>query len=920
MDISALLNKKIGSDHSRKIKTVRKPINLGRKVYILAFFVPVLILIAAYALWGIYPVKDKSVLTYDLNDQYANFYEHFRDVFHGNGSPFISWSRNLSGEMMGIFAYYLSSPFMLIPMLLPRTMMQESVLIMQLLKTGTISVSFCFYMKNSKKVTETTALIFSISYSLMSYVIIELINLMWLDGLIWLPVICFGIERLIDKEKCFLFAFSLAMMIISNFYIGWMIVIFSCLYFLAYFFALSERAAGLKRFLKQGGKFALSGILAAACSAWLLIPLYYSLSLGKFGYSEPDRNSIINLNILSFLANLFPNTYDSVDYGGSPLMYCGLPAIILVPLYFMNKDITLKKKLGYGILLAVLTVSMCIYPLDLVWHGFQEPNGSRCRYSFILSFLLLVMAAQMFEKLQYVSIPKFLCITAVLSVYIVLMYFNFRTVVIQNGDVMEKIRLKATVYFTVIFFVLYGAALFIHKKGEKVKHIRSKTALLLCIEMIITVPCSIYELYDDVKYPTHHIYNEFITLGRNTVQRVGEFDNGVYRMEKDFFSTANDPMSLGFYGITHSSSTFNGGVYNFFVNMGFSRQRSGIIYRGTTYIMDSLLGIKYVMEQGSAYTGPVEDIYGNVTIIEKPKAAESKMYDKLVLANSDEKNIIYVYENPYALPIGFMADNAAADVELDSWENPFENQNILFSSLLSDEKQDFFKRIEINEVTAENAEYSEFDGHKRYTAISEDETASVEFKFTAPSDDMIYMFMPSDHPEHITLFLNGKFINHYYIRRENMMIQSLGRFSEGEEVTLTANIAGENNEMLFKENYIYYLDEEKFSEAVEKLKSQPLEITSFKEDHIIGNVTVEKDGILFTSISYEPGWTFCVDGVKTEPVRIANALAGIPMRGGTHTVEMKFFPRGLAAGIAVSAVGIVILAIIGIYERKKRSS
>ena len=892
----------------------------AKKFYILSFFVPIIILLIAYFIMGLYPIGDMSTLICDLNDQYVNYYEHFRDVLHGNGSPFISWSRNLSGETVGIFAYYIASPFILIPLLLPRSTMQESVLIMQLMKVGTASLSFCFYIKNSRNVTGPTAFIFSTAYSLMSYMIVYLMNPMWLDGIIWLPIICYGIERLIDKGKCFLFAFSLAMMFMANFYIGWMITIFSCLYFLVYFFALSERTAELRRFLVQGVKFALSGILAALCSAWLLMPTYFSLSLGKFDFSEPNHSIITNFNILSFFANLFPNAYDSVKSGGSPMIYCGILTIISVPLYFMNKDINLKKKIGYGTLLIALVLSMWIYPLDIVWHGFQEPIWFHYRYSFLFSFLLLVIAAQMFEKIQNVSIVKFLCIAAVLSIYIILMYFNFRTTVVYDGSVMEKIQLYATVYFSIIFLLLYGAVLFVHRKGKEVKHIRLKTALLLCLEMIFTVSYNIYDIKDDVIYSWHHVYNKFITLGRNTVQRVGEMDNGVYRMEKNFFRTVNDPMAFGFYGISNTSSTLNDGVYNFFVNTGFSRHTYGITYRGTTYIMDSLLGIKYVMEQGSAYTGPIEDTNGDTVIIEKPEIAKSKMYDKLVLANGDEKNIIYVYEDPYALPIGFMADNAIADVEFDSWYNPFENQNMLFSALFSDEKQDFFKRIDIDEVTAENAEYSEFDGHKKYTAVSEDELASVEFKFTAPSEDVVYMFMPSEHLEHITLFMNDEFINHYFLTPENMMIQNLGRFSEGEEVTIKANIAGENNEMIFKENYMYYLDEAKFHEAVEKLKSQPLNITSFKEDHIIGNVTAEKDGILFTSISYEPGWTVYVDGVETEQIKIADALMGIPMTAGEHSVEMKFFPKGLAAGIAVSAVGIVILVIIGICERKKRSA
>ena len=68
---------------------------------------------AAYAFFNIHPFGDGSVLVLDLNGQYVYYYEEFRDAFWGDGSFIYNWSRNLSGEMFGVFAYYLASPFML---------------------------------------------------------------------------------------------------------------------------------------------------------------------------------------------------------------------------------------------------------------------------------------------------------------------------------------------------------------------------------------------------------------------------------------------------------------------------------------------------------------------------------------------------------------------------------------------------------------------------------------------------------------------------------------------------------------------------------------------------------------------------------------------------------------------------------------
>jgi len=76
--------------------------------------------------------------------------------------------------------------------------------------------------------------------------------------------------------------------------------------------------------------------------------------------------------------------------------------------------------------------------------------------------------------------------------------------------------------------------------------------------------------------------------------------------------------------------------------------------------------------------------------------------------------------------------------------------------------------------------------------------------------------------------------------------------------------------------------------------------------------------MLFTTIPYEPGWTVKVDGEKVKYEKIADGLMGIPMSEGTHTVTMSFFPHGMALGIILSSVGVLLVVIIAIFERKNR--
>lgn len=889
------------------LKPSLKTFLLSKRIYILAFFASMIILLVSYCIFGIYPFGKESVLVLDLNGQYVYYFENLRDAFWGNGSFLNSWSRNLNGEIIGMYAYYLASPFTLVVMLLPRSMMTTSLLIMQMLKVGTAAITFCWYLRASKKTAPYTALIFGLMYSLMGYMIVQLMDPMWLDGLIYLPIICRGIEKLIDEKGWLLFIIPLALMFVANFYIGWMIAIFCCFFFLAHYFFMSEETSpfSFKHFVISGLKFASGGIIAAALAAWLLLPLYYSLSLGKFEFSEPNYDFKTQFDFIDFFVNLLPNVYDTCRPEGSPVVYCGVMTILLVPLFFMNNNIKLRKKIGFAVLALTVVLSMYLSTIDLVWHGFQVPNWLPYRYSFTVSFLLLVMAAQAFERIEGITYKEIGGVFVALAAYVFYL---------DKHD-SERLDIIAAVWFTVIASAIYALLLYAHKKYYKVKPIPIAIVAFIIIELTITSTYTMYKIDKDVVYSNYDSYNRYITLGRNTVEKIYDMDDApVYRIEKNFHRTVNDPMAFGSFGLSHSSSTLNAAPIQLLRNLGFAYGGHYIKYKGATYVTDAIFGIKYVMEKGNAIT-----VDENGDKAETPEVAQSKHYnDNLVLANGDNKEIMYVYENPYALPIGFMADSSIADVSFENWYNPFENQNMMFSALISDETQEFYKRIDVDEVLPENAKPSTYGTHTKYVPRIEGNNSHIEFLFTAPTDDMVYMYFPSQYEREVNLWLNKDFVD-YYFEGGKMCIQPLGHFTPGEEQSFIMTITEDNNEVLYRDTYFYYLDEEMFADAVDVLKQNPLELEHFEEDHIKGTITADEDGIMFTSIAWEPGWTVYVDGVKTEPVKLVDALIGVPLTAGTHTIEMKFFPEGMKLGFIVSLVGLVTVIVIAIYQRKNRT-
>ena len=75
------------------------------------FIIPAVLYFLIYLSMGLHPFGDGSVLVLDLNGQYVYFYEALRNAVMGDNSLLYSFARQLGGEFLGIYAYYVASPF-----------------------------------------------------------------------------------------------------------------------------------------------------------------------------------------------------------------------------------------------------------------------------------------------------------------------------------------------------------------------------------------------------------------------------------------------------------------------------------------------------------------------------------------------------------------------------------------------------------------------------------------------------------------------------------------------------------------------------------------------------------------------------------------------------------------------------------------
>ena len=116
--------------------------------YVLAFICPFVLLLIVFALLKIYPFGNNDLLWFDTQAQYIDFLSYWQDVIRGQASIFYSFSKNLGGNMFGLFTYYLTSPINLLVLLFSKIDLPQAFMLIILIKIGLCGVSFRYYLDN----------------------------------------------------------------------------------------------------------------------------------------------------------------------------------------------------------------------------------------------------------------------------------------------------------------------------------------------------------------------------------------------------------------------------------------------------------------------------------------------------------------------------------------------------------------------------------------------------------------------------------------------------------------------------------------------------------------------------------------------------------------------------------------------------
>jgi len=844
-------------------------LNSKIKYFAAAFALPVVIVIASLIIGGISPFGEKSLIMSDTRNQYMSFFTYFKSVISEGHNLTYTYSKTMGGDLLGFFAYYLNNPFLFILFFFDTDNIAAGITVMQTVQIGCMGLTFYAFLRN-RYGDNFKNIVFSTAYALCGYTMAYLTSPIYYCDLILLPLVILGIDRLLEKRKPLLYIVSLMAAVWCNYYLGYMICIFSLVYFGAK--SIAEKRLNLKAF----GDFVLSSLLSIGVIMFWFAPAILSIRGTKHALGVSAFKPRIMYGLKQLIWRMIPGAFDgNLDNQSAPCLFVGTIILLLAVWFFFNKRIELRQRLSYLVLLAIVFGSTLVSTFDNVWHGFNEPVGFSHRYAFLISFALIFIARESFEHLETSKVHE-----------------SSETLRSRRG------------YQTVII------ALAVLQIGE------------LSFNALRT-----FEKWRDLS-TDRELFANYVNEMGPLIDEIKSSDNSFYRIEKDVEYSHDDAMLFDYNGLSHNSSCEKDDVKFFIGRMGFRNQEIWSFYnQGSTIFADSLFGIRYFISRFNSTIKPYE-----------------------LISNSDN---YFVYRNDYALPVGFVTTDAINDIDM-TCGNPYEIQEGIYESFGDFDQNSQSKpggelsedsgkqsadsgkqsadsgkqsadsgellnritdvKITLNNVTESVEDVENLDGTNTgavvgpkcnvYRKIDSEQEASVEYTFTTDKAASLSYYFQAPFEQWCHVYVDDRDFDDYFTDFR-WAITNFGTYSAGDEVTVKIVLG--QDELYIYDAYFY----QEFIEKIPKWRAA-VNTPSVNVDGTIITAEATAEGendILVFTIPYEKDWEVTVDGVKAEPVCVMDALLGVKIDQGSHSITAQYVPTSRRAGIAVSIISLLLCAV-----------
>ena len=868
----------------------------SRKWYynILAFAFPFVGMLVIMLLGGYAPFGKYSMLYSDMYHQYYPFFVSFRRAILSGESLLYNWDVGLGLDYLGLYSYYLASPLNILSILVPEGWLLGYFSLLMPIKLGLTSMFFGMFLKKVTGRQDLSTVLFGSFYGLCAWALGYQWNIMWLDTFALLPLVMLGMIGLLKERKFVLYTLTLFLSIYTNYYIGFFTCIFVLLSFICYQIC---RWKNFSTFIIDLNRIAIFSLLAIGMTAIVSLPTLAALQTTQSSVNKFPEGFQLNMTTEDNWVGLFKvmlqvagNTNGGIVPSfkeGLPNLYCGVITTILAILYLLNKKVLLRDKICAVLLLLFFNVSFIVRQLDYIWHGFHFTNMIPYRFSFLYSFVMLYMAYIAWTNRKQFRLWQIIVAT-IIALCIMFCYKDLTDMVYwaYNG-VMLLLYVTVLICYCTFKPVPDDPEKIASYRLERIKRLIN-CRYILCGAMAVELVLNLVNF--GVSFPCTNASN-YPKGTQNTASVLAfmedlEKDNPFFRAEMTHTQTLNDGALNGYNGITTFTSSANVNVTEFMKALGYGAKNTYNRYsfEESSPVSNLFLGLKYMIERdGKIENNPYfNDIYscGNVHLL----------------------------ENTAYLPLGFLANSQLLNVDFSKNENRFDFQNQLIQQAAGI-NEDVWKHLQGNTLIINSdgptIKPQSNTGYCSYT--TEDATGTITYSYTANKTGLMCIDLDLSKRNNFSVWLNGRELFSETHSLPQML--SVCQVQPGDMVEIQLKCKKDENGVIKIKAAV--LNDEVFKKAYDALSASTLQLSDFSHTVIEGSIDCQHDGVLYTSIPQNGNWYAIVDGKPVDTVTIGDAMVGLLLAKGTHTIRFEYRNTAFSLGWKISLACLIVF--VGIY-------
>lgn len=720
----------------------------------------IIALVTAAALFVPYMIMGEGYFTFygDFNVQQIPFYQQCHRAVR-DGNIFWSWTTDLGANFIGSYSFYLlGSPFFWLTIPFPNWMVPYLMGPLLILKFACAAFTAYCYIRRFTR-TPQAARLGGLLYAFSGFSVYNIFFNHFHEAIIVFPLLLLSLELLITENRRFVFALTVALSAVINYFFFFGMVVFTVIYFFVRLFSGAIRVK-ISRFFV----LAFEAVLGLCLAAFLLMPSILAI-LGNDRVSE----ILLGWNAIMYgkeqiYGNILECFFFPPDIPARPVFFPGanvkwsslggwLPLFSMVGVFVwfsQRKNHWIKRIIGISVFMALVPI------LNSAFYAFNTSYYARWFFMPILMMCLATVSLTEDSAVDW-SVGYKWVLGITIAVSLVIGFFPQENsdkdglifgLYSSSEDGMYVFRFWVTCAIAILSLVILGMLLKLLKNDRNAFY----RGAVACV-------CIISAVYG----------NFFIACGRSHSYEVKEVmidqliegevdleDDGNFRVDV-YDGVDNTSMYLGLPGINAFHSVVPASIMSFYDYIGVERS-VGSRPDVEQVAIRPLLSVKYLLNRKGEDADKFVDEEGETLMPDYEYVKTSGGY--------------YIYENENYIPYGFSYNYYMSYDFCDSYSKSDRAQLMLKAILLTDEQIEKYGALLDNledlelppyYIDEESTTLSLTDAAMAYDCGQLKKTSADSFKtdnygFTAKvtrdRENLVFFSVPYD--KGWTAYVNGK--------------------------------------------------------------------------------------------------------------------------------------------------------------------